>query len=600
MPAKPVKVRSVAYFRDRAAPLTWLAVLSLGSGVAQTASLILIVPLAEIISKGQKHFNHDLGPLHMSLGVGSLAALAAVATVVAAVLDISIAWGRAAMMSRWEYERRDMLIKEFLRADHATQSGERLGSLATLITYVNRGTNSLGAIVNAVEAAITILIFLVAAVLLNALAALMLVAMIVGLSIVLRPVMQRTKRYSRAAAKVLLHYGQEVTEATRMSRDVRIFHARDAILSRLDGISTKLARLRKRSMFVNGVTTPVYQYLGMLIIVGALAAASGLHSVDITEFGAIALLLLRSLSYGQQLQNAYQTFIDSMPYLEKLEADRANYQAHETPDGSITLEAIHSLELDSVRYSYDGESEALSGVSVSFRVGEIVGLVGASGSGKSTLSQLILRMRQPTAGRIVVNRTDAEEYTLASWYRYVSLVPQDPRLLHATVHDNIAFLDPTITKDDVIAAAKLANVHEVIEELEHGYDTNIGPAFRDLSGGQIQRIGIARALARGAQVLVLDEPTSALDVHSEAVIQKTLESLREHTLVLIIAHRLSTLSICDRVLVMRDGEVETMGSLSDITERSDFFKRALDAGTLELGGSSRGAGRAETVPLDEA
>jgi ABC-type multidrug transport system fused ATPase/permease subunit len=148
----------------------------------------------------------------------------------------------------------------------------------------------------------------------------------------------------------------------------------------------------------------------------------------------------------------------------------------------------------------------------------------------------------------------------------------------------------------VIEAAKAAGINDVIEALEHGYETRIGPAFRDLSGGQIQRIGIARALARGARVLVLDEPTSALDVHSEVVIQTTLESLREHALVLIIAHRLSTLSICDRIIVLRDGQVETMGTLADVSESSDFFRRALDAGTLEIGEAMPPS----AVPLDDA
>ncbi|HEX4490225.1 MAG TPA: ABC transporter ATP-binding protein [Acidimicrobiia bacterium] len=599
MPANATKLRSVTYFRDRAAPITWLGLLSLLSGIFQAATLVLVVPLAEVISKGHHHFDQTIGPLHLSLGVEALAIAAALSTVASAALDISIAWGRSVMMSRWEYERRNYLMTEFLSADHETQSRERLGSLATLVTYVTRGTTSLGAIVNGLEAAITILIFLVGALLLNAFAALLLVGMVVVLSVCLRPVMQRTKRYSRAATQVLLSYGQEVTEATRMARDMRVFHARDAIAARLDRISKQLASLRKRSMFVNNLTTPVYQYLGMLIIIGALAAAAGLHGLDITEFGAIALLLIRSMSYGQQLQNSYQTFIDSLPYLETLEANRTTYREHATPDGHVTLEAVHTLDLDGVRFSYDGETEALAGVSVSFAVGEIVGLVGASGSGKSTLSQLLLRLRQPTGGGIFVNRTPAEDYTLASWYRHVSLVPQDPRLLHATVADNISFLDPAITRDQVIAAANLANVHEVIDTLDLGYDTEIGPAFRDLSGGQIQRIGIARALARGAQVLVLDEPTSALDVHSEAVIQSTLETLRSHALVLIIAHRLSTLSICDRVLVLRNGEVETMGSLSEVTERSDFFRRALDAGTLELGGAPT-APQAAPTPADEA
>jgi ABC-type multidrug transport system fused ATPase/permease subunit len=164
----------------------------------------------------------------------------------------------------------------------------------------------------------------------------------------------------------------------------------------------------------------------------------------------------------------------------------------------------------------------------------------------------------------------------------VSLVPQDPRLFHATVAANIALLDRKIDREQIIEAAKAAGIHDVIQTLDKGYDTRVGPAFRDLSGGQIQRVGIARALARGAHILVLDEPTSALDVHSEAVIQSTLEQLRNRALVIIIAHRLSTLSICDRIMVMRDGAVETLGTLAEAAEQSEFFRRALEAGTLEI------------------
>jgi ABC-type multidrug transport system fused ATPase/permease subunit len=363
----------------------------------------------------------------------------------------------------------------------------------------------------------------------------------------------------------------------------------------LTAISVRLTKLRQRAAFVSNVTSPAYQYLGLLLVIAALATASTFRSIDVAAFGAIALLLIRSLSFGQQLQKAYQTIADNMPFVEKLEEMRAVYASRATADGSVVLEAVHDLELDGVHYSYDGATAALAGVSAKFTPGEIVGIVGPSGSGKSTLSQLILRLREPTAGAIRVNRMPVADYTLASWYRHVSLVPQDPRLLHATVADNIAFLDPGVTRERVVDAARAANVHEVIEALEQGYDTRIGPAFRDLSGGQIQRIGIARALARGAQVLVLDEPTSALDVHSEAVIQATLEGLRGRALVLIIAHRLSTLSICDRIVVLRDGTVETMGTLNDVSERSDFFRRALDAGTLEIGM----ADRPPVVPLEE-
>ena len=156
---------------------------------------------------------------------------------------------------------------------------------------------------------------------------------------------------------------------------------------------------------------------------------------------------------------------------------------------------MRTLELDDVRYSYDGQVEAVAGVSAQFHVGEIIGIVGPSGGGKSTLSQLLLRLREPTGGDIRVDGESARDFKLSSWYRHVSLVPQDPRLFHATVAENIALLDRKMTREHIVDAATAAGIHDVIESLEHGYDTAIGPAFRDLSGGQIQRVGIARALA---------------------------------------------------------------------------------------------------------
>jgi ABC-type multidrug transport system fused ATPase/permease subunit len=433
-----------------------------------------------------------------------------------------------------------------------------------------------------VGAALSIGVFVTGALLIDYRAALFLIVTLLGLSVLLRPLMLRTKRFSKQLSAVLVDYGREVTEATRMARDIRVFHAEAAIGDELTKKSFEVSQLRQRSNFISGVTAPAYRYIGMLLVVAGLGASASLPAMDVTEFGAIALLLLRSMSAGSSVQNAYQSFLDSAPYLDNLEEMRRTYQERATVDGSVPLESVHRLELDRLRFSYDGETDALASLSATFHVGEIIGIVGRSGSGKSTLSQLIMRLREPTSGAIRANGMDASEYTLRSWYRHVSLVPQDPRLLHTTVAENIAFLDPSITREQVVEAAKAAGIHEVVETLDAGYDTLIGPAFRDLSGGQIQRIGIARALARGTQVLVLDEPTSALDVHSEEVIQTTLEQLRGKVLVLIIAHRLSTLGICDRIMVMEHGTVETIGSLQEVSERSEFFRRALDLGTLEI------------------
>jgi len=590
------RVNPFRYFRDQIGNIVRIGILSLVSAQFQAATLILIVPLAQAISKGDRRFKKSLGPIPINSSTNRLILIAFGTVAVAAVLDIWIAWMRSRIVTQWELSRREEIIREYFNSDYAIQAGERLGTLPTLVGYANRGAAALGNITNGLEAVLTMAMFVTAAIFVDYRAALFLIGTVVALSFVLRPVMTRTKRYSRLLAGMAVEYNREVTEVTRMARDVRVFDAVDPLAKHLTQLSHKVARVKRKSAFAGGLTSPVYQYTGMLLLVGALAVAKNVNSLDLATIGAIALLVLRSLSFGQQLQNSYQGYLDCFPYVEQLEQRRREYVASALIDGTVTLDAAQRLDLENVRFSYDGESEALAGVSASFSVGEIVGIVGASGSGKSTLSQLILRLRDPTAGRILVNGVPAGDYTFTSWYRNVSLVPQDPRLLHATVAENIAFLDPSITRDKVIAAAKAAGIDEVIETLEHGYETQIGPAFRDLSGGQIQRVGIARALARGARVLVLDEPTSALDVHSEVVIQTTLESLRDHALVLIIAHRLSTLSICDRIVVLRDGQVETIGTLADVSESSDFFRRALDAGTLEIGAPMPPS----AVPLDDA
>jgi ABC-type multidrug transport system fused ATPase/permease subunit len=576
-------VRTFKYYRAEVHNIVWLGFVSLVSALFQTAALVLVVGLADAVSRGEHRYHGRLVLLRVDATIETLATVAAVSILCAAVLDIYMSWGRSRVMSKWEYRHRELVIGEYLGADYPTQATERLGTLGTLTSYVNRSSSALGAIVSGIGAALSIAIFFAAAVRIDYRAAMFLVGSVVFFSLLLRPLMRRTKIYAKALSATLIEYGRDVTEATRMARDVRVFKAHDAVGGMLKRKSRRVTKLRQRSAFVGGVTQPVYQYLGVLLVIGGLAVAPHLSTISVAEIGMIALLLLRSVSNGSSLQSSYQQFLDCMPYVGKLEDMRAVYRAHKTPDGNIPLETIQRLDLQEVGFSYDGEVKALDGVSATLHSGEIVGIVGPSGSGKSTLSQLLLRLRQPTSGAIVVDGEPAADFTLASWYRLVSLVPQDPLLLHATVAENIAFLDTTIKREDVVEAATAAGLHEVIESLEKGYETPIGPAFRDLSGGQIQRIGIARALVRKPKVLVLDEPTSALDVHSEGIIQSSLEALKGRVLVIIIAHRLSTLSICDRIMVLRQGKVETMGTLEDVSVRSDFFRRALDAGTLEIG-----------------
>jgi ATP-binding cassette subfamily B protein len=192
-----------------------------------------------------------------------------------------------------------------------------------------------------------------------------------------------------------------------------------------------------------------------------------------------------------------------------------------------------------------------------------VGVVGPSGSGKTTLVNLLTRFYDPTAGAILIDGTDLREYGLAELRQQFSIVLQEPMLFSTTVAGNIAYADPQASRAEVIRAAKLANAHEFIDRLPQGYDTAMGEGGAGLSGGERQRLAIARAFLKSTSMLILDEPTSAVDLRTEQLIMEALDKLMAGRTAFMIAHRLSTLERCDKVLVLQNGSLQSIASSLD-------------------------------------
>jgi ABC-type multidrug transport system fused ATPase/permease subunit len=286
------------------------------------------------------------------------------------------------------------------------------------------------------------------------------------------------------------------------------------------------------------------------------------------------LLLLRALTYGQQTQNLFQTLNDLLPSLDHVGHRIDLYLASPSPTGTTPVPSIKRLELDRVDYEYLPGRPVISGVSGTIEAGEAIGIIGPSGSGKSTLLQILLRLREPTGGRFLANGVDTRELDLTQWYSRVAFVPQDPHLIEGTIAENIAFYRD-IPDSMIRQAAQMAHLSEEIEALPKGFDELIGPEDTSLSGGQQQRLTIARALAGQPDLLVLDEPTSALDMRSEARLQETLRSLRGRMTLLVVAHRLTTIQECDRIMVLADGQVQGFDRPDELAVSSDFYDEAL-------------------------
>ncbi|MFI1236455.1 ABC transporter ATP-binding protein [Nocardia salmonicida] len=230
----------------------------------------------------------------------------------------------------------------------------------------------------------------------------------------------------------------------------------------------------------------------------------------------------------------------------------------------------HRVEMRGVRFGYDAEHEVLRGIDLVLEPGTVTALVGPSGSGKSTLVQLLPRFFDPVEGTVSLGGVDLRELGSRELYRTVSFVFQDVRLLRASVADNIALAVPRTDRDNVIRAARLANIHERILELPHGYDTVIGEDTA-LSGGEAQRISLARALLADAPVLVLDEATAFADPQTEQAVRQALTSLGRDRTLLVIAHRLETIADADMVVMLDNGTIVERGRPADLLAQQGKF-----------------------------
>jgi ABC-type multidrug transport system fused ATPase/permease subunit len=217
---------------------------------------------------------------------------------------------------------------------------------------------------------------------------------------------------------------------------------------------------------------------------------------------------------------------------------------------------------------------AVDGVSFEVERGETLAIVGQNGSGKTTLANLVPRFYDPVDGSIKIDGTDLREVRMRELRSQIGLVTQEPLLFDDTVYNNIRYGSPNATKQQIIDAAKKAHAHRFIEDLlEQGYETNVGQLGGRLSGGQRQRISLARAILRDPPILILDEATSQIDIESEHVIHKVLEQFVRDRTAIIITHRLSTLDLADRILVMNEGRLLDLGTHDELIGRCELYRR---------------------------
>jgi subfamily B ATP-binding cassette protein MsbA len=233
------------------------------------------------------------------------------------------------------------------------------------------------------------------------------------------------------------------------------------------------------------------------------------------------------------------------------------------------------LSFKNVSFAY-GEEKVLKNININIQKGETIALVGPSGGGKSTLADLIPRFYDPIAGEVQIDGTSIKDITVESLRAKMGIVSQESILFNDSIFNNIAFGKPECTLEEVMQAAKVANAHDFISQMDGRYDAVIGERGTKLSGGQRQRISIARAILKNPDILILDEATSALDSESEKLVQDALTKLMKNRTSIVIAHRLSTIQEADKIYVMQEGEIIEEGKHEWLMEKEGVYKKLIE------------------------
>ncbi len=310
--------------------------------------------------------------------------------------------------------------------------------------------------------------------------------------------------------------------------------------------------------------------LTICMLIAGQRVAAGLFTIG--DFVMINALLIQLYQPLHLMGTIYRAIRQSLVDLENLFGIlNAEPEILDKPDAEALSVKKGEISFDKVSFSYDVERPILKEISFKVPAGKMVAIVGPSGAGKSTISRLLFRFYEPSNGAIKIDRQNISEVTQASLRQAIGMVPQDTVLFNDTIYYNIAYGNPEATREQVIEAAKMAHIHEFIKDLPKGYDSLVGERGLKLSGGEKQRVAIARTILKSPPVLMLDEATSALDSFTEKEIQAALDEVAQDRTTLVIAHRLSTIIHADNIIVLEKGRIAEQGNHRELLGKGGLY-----------------------------
>lgn len=396
---------------------------------------------------------------------------------------------------------------------------------------------------------------------------------------------KKLKRRSRVAQEKWSITMSQLEETLGGLRIIKAFIAENKMIERFSKSTNEVRTATCKVATRQALAHPMSEFLGTLLIVfvlwfGGLLILNENSPIDASTFIFYMVILYSIINPLKEFSKAGYNIPKGLASLERVDKILKAENPLKDPKQPVSLyDFDDKIEIKNVSFSY-GTREVLHNINLTIPKGKTIALVGQSGSGKSTLVDLLPRYHDVSAGEILLDGNNIKDFRISDLRALIGNVNQEAILFNDTFHNNIAFGVDNATREDVIAAAKIANAHEFIMDTEDGYDTNIGDRGGKLSGGQRQRISIARAILKNPPILILDEATSALDTESERLVQEALERLMKTRTTVAIAHRLSTIKSADEICVLYEGEIVERGKHDELLQKNGYYKRLHDMQSL--------------------
>lgn len=361
---------------------------------------------------------------------------------------------------------------------------------------------------------------------------------------------------SIGSAKIILGFGRQRRSLVSLSKAFDV-----------------LARATVRSQTLSHAIPQMYYPFGILVLVITMYVGKSFTNT-LSEIVAVLYSFMRILPIVGNIMAQRTDLNHFFPSYEQVTALRRRAKELEQPSGNKTFRGLtRDITIEQVGFTYGGGEPVLTNVDLTIPKGKMIALVGKSGSGKSTLIDIIMGFNQPSAGRISIDGTPLQEFDVLSYRSRIGYVPQENTLFNMSIRENLLWAKEDATDDEIIEACIIANAFEFIKDLPDKYETMVGDRGVRLSGGQIQRIALARAVLRKPDILILDEATSSLDTESEHLIQRAIENIARKTTVIIVAHRLSTIINADCIYVLDEGRIVEEGGHALLLAINGSFSR---------------------------